>query len=150
MKLLLFAPFALLLTTLSACGGDSDGSYESFSRDLCKASSGLQAGIQKAVKDASTNSDPNKAIETIADPIDAFVKAFDNGDPPKNLKAWHAQSAKDLKQAAETFRKQKDFTALSGFGDSPVPDPPSSEKQKLRDAAKNLTECDGVVFLKPN
>jgi hypothetical protein len=48
------------------------------------------------------------------------------------------------------FKEAKTLASLEGFGDSPVPNPPAADKQRLREAARNVDECDSVAFLKPD
>ncbi len=139
---------AISASSLTACGSDS-GNDEDFVRGLCEASTELRGGVEKAVKDGSTSTDPNRVIELLTVPIDTFVKAFDKLKPPKDLKTWHEVASKELQQTAETFRKEKKLTALASFSDSPVPNPPAAAKTRLKTAAVEIPECAGVAFLKP-
>lgn len=136
-------------SNLVACGSDG-GNDEDFVRGLCEASTELRTGVEKAVKDGSTSTDPNKVVELLVVPIDAFVEAFDDLKPPKDLKDWHEESTKQLKATAETFRSEKKLTALASFNDSPVPSPPDAARARLETAAASVPECNGVAFLKPN
>ena len=143
----LLAGFAAAI--FPSCGGDS-GNDEGFVTDLCLAATDLRTGLEKAVKDAASSTDPNKAVEIIAVPIDAFVKSFSKADPPGDLKDWHKAASDELKRKAQDLHDSKSLSSLKGFEDSPVPDPPAAQKQRLRDKAANIQECNGVVFLKPN
>lgn len=136
-------------SSLVACGSDG-GNDDDFVRGLCEASSALRTGVEKAVKDGATSTDPNKVVELLAVPVDAFVKAFDDLNPPKDLKDWHEEATSQLRQTAETFRTEKKLTALATFNDSPVPNPPDAARARLETAAADIPECAGVAFLKPD
>ena len=138
----MFAPLA------AACGSD-DGNDQDFVRGLCEASTALRTGVEKAVKDGAASTEPGKAVELMAPPVDAFVKAFNDLNPPADLKAWHKDASSQLEKTAAAFRTEKKLTALTSFNDSPVPDPPAAAKSRLQNAAKDVPECNGVAFLKP-
>lgn len=139
---------ALVGPAAVGCGG-GEGNDEDFVKGLCEASTTLRTGIEKAVKDGATSTESGKVVELMAGPIDTFVKKFGDLDPPKDLKAWHKDATSQLEKTAETFRKEKQLSALATFNDSPVPDPPADAKVRLQGAAKNIPECKGVTFLKP-
>ncbi len=140
----------ILPATLSACGGGGSSTDEEFVTELCSATAKLNTDFAAAVKDASGQTDSAKAVERLVPPLEAFVKAFDDAKPPKDLKDWHSAASKQLDSAVEKFKTEKTLASLEGFGDSPVPDPPADAKQRLRTAAENIKACDGVAFLKPN
>lgn len=149
-KLLAVSVLAAIASAIfPSCGGDS-GNDEEFVTDLCVAATDLRTGLEKAVKDAASSTEPNKAVEIIAVPIDVFVKSFSEADPPGDLKDWHDAASNELKRKAQELHDSKSLSSLKGFEDSPVPDPPTAQKQRLRDAAADIRECNGVVFLKPN
>ena len=144
----------VLMTVLVApaavsCGGGGDGNDEDFVTGLCEASSALRAGVEKAVKDGASSTEPGKAVELMVAPVDAFVKAFGDLNPPKDLKTWHKDATRQLETTADTFRSEKKLTALEAFNDSPVPDPPAEAKVRLQTVAKEIPACQGVAFLKP-
>ena len=140
---------AFALPMLVACSGDGDGNDEDFVRGLCEASSDLRSGVEQALKDASTSTDPNKAVELLAAPVDGFADDFEDLEPPKDLKDWHDDASGQLVDVAKNFRESKDLAALEGFNDSPVPDPPAEAKARLRGVAEDIAECNGVTFFKP-
>lgn len=146
---LLVVTAGLVAPAAAGCSGGGDGNDEDFVRGLCEASSALRAGVEKAVKDGAASTDPGKSVALMVAPVDAFVEAFGDLDPPKDLKSWHKDATKQLEQTADTFRNEKKLTALASFNDSPVPDPPAEAKARLQAAAKEIQECQGVVFLKP-
>lgn len=142
--------FALLVPALAAgCGGDS-GNDESFVRDLCEASSQLTADLDTALKSASSQTDAGKAVEAFVAPLERYVDSFKDADPPKDLEAWHKSASDQLAGVVANFKETKTLSALEGFSDSPVPDPPAEAKQRLRAAAAEVEECNGVTFLKPD
>lgn len=149
-KLAAFAALSVIAgSSLVACGG-GEGNDEDFVKGLCEASSELRSGVEKAVKDGSTSTDPGKVVELMIVPIDAFAKAFDDLKPPKDLKDWHEETADQLNATATSFRTEKKLTALAAFNDSPIPSPPGDARARLEAAAEDVPECTGVVFLKPN
>lgn len=140
---------ALVAPAAVSCGGGGDGNDKDFVTGLCEASSALRAGVEKAVKDGASSTEPGKAVELMVAPVDAFVKAFGDLNPPKDLKTWHKDATSQLEATAETFRKEKQLTALAAFNDSPVPDPPADAKVRLQAVAQDIPACQGVAFLKP-
>lgn len=140
----------VLPVAMAACGGGGDASDEAFVAQLCNATTQLKTDFTAAVKDASGQTDSGKAVERLIPPLEAFAKAFDDADPPKDLKDWHSAASKQLDAAVAKFKTEKTLASLEGFGDSPVPDPPADAKTRLRAAAENVDECDGVAFLKPD
>ncbi|MGE0601799.1 MAG: hypothetical protein AB7J35_20655 [Dehalococcoidia bacterium] len=147
-----FSLVALMALPLvvSACGGGGDGSDKEFVTDLCDATTQLKTDFAAAVKDASGQTDSGKAVDRLIPPLEAFVKAFDDAKPPKDLKEWHNAASDQLAAAVEKFKTEKTLASLEGFGDSPVPDPPADAKARLREVAQNIDACDGVAFLKPD
>ena len=141
---------ALAASTFFACSGDEDGNDEDFVRGLCEASTELRNGVEQAIRDSSSSTDPNKAVESLAEPVDEFADDFGDLDPPGDLKDWHDDASDTLAATAKEFRERKDIAALEGFNDSPVPDPPTAAKARLRAAAEDVQECNGVTFFKPD
>jgi hypothetical protein len=137
-------------SSLFACSGEDDGNDEDFVRGLCEASTELRNGVEQAIKDSSSSTDPNKAVESLAEPVDEFADDFGDLDPPQDLVDWHDDASDTLTAVAKDFRERKDIAALEGFNDSPVPDPPSAAKARLREAAEDIQECNGVTFFKPD
>lgn len=140
---------AVVAPAAVGCGDGGDGNDKDFVTGLCEASSALRAGVEKAVKDGASSTAPGKTVELMVAPVDAFVKAFGDLNPPKDLKTWHKDATEQLEKTAETFRNEKQLTALATFNDSPVPDPPADAKARLQTAARDVPECQGVAFLKP-
>lgn len=142
---------SLAVPFLSACFGGSDsGNDESFVRALCEAQTELSDGIDGALAAASSQTDPQKTIDLLIPPLETYVDAFEDASPPDDLEAWHDASADQLESAVERFKQERTLASLEGFGDSPVPDPPAVQKQRLREAAADVEECNGVAFLKPD
>ncbi len=144
------ASMLMVPMVMSACRGGGESSDEDFVAELCQAVVRLNTDFEAAIKSASTETDPAKAVEKLIPPVEKFVDAFDDADPPKDLKDWHDSAVTRLEAAVAKFKKAKTLASLEGFGDSPVPNPAPAEKNRLREAAQNVTECDGVAFLKPD
>ncbi|MGE3073806.1 MAG: hypothetical protein AB7N24_06905 [Dehalococcoidia bacterium] len=142
--------FIALPLAVAGCGGGGDGSDEQFVTDLCNATTRLKADFADAVKEASGQTDSTRAVDSLIPPLEAFVKAFEDAKPPKDLKDWHSAASDQLDAAVQKFRTEKTLASLEGFGDSPVPDPPADAKARLREVAQNVDACDGVAFLKPD
>jgi hypothetical protein len=143
------AGVALGIAVLPACSGDKAGTDDEFVQELCDATKTLDQQFAAAVAQSSQETDPAKAVEALATPLDEFVKAFDDANPPEDLEDWHDAATKQLRTAVDKFKEEKTLASLEGFGDSPVPDPPAEAKARLRDAGKDVEGCDGVAFLKP-
>ncbi len=133
----------------AACGVDDPGTDGDFVLELCDATKALEADFATAVSAASEQTDPAKAVEALAPPLDTFVAAFEDAKPPEDLEEWHKTAAKQLRASVDKFKAEKTLASLEGFGDSPVPDPPAEAKQRLREAAEDVDGCEGVAFLKP-
>lgn len=133
----------------AACGSDG-ASDESFAADLCKATSQFQASAEAAIKDASSQTDASKAIERLIPPLEAFVEAFKDADPPEDLDAWHDDAAKQLQASLEKFKSEKTLASLTGFNESARPEPPADARARLLAAAETVEECEGVTFLGPD
>ena len=58
---------------LVGCGGGGGGSDEEFVTDLCNASSQLEADLDAAIENASSQTDPEKAIQALVPPLEDFV-----------------------------------------------------------------------------
>ena len=148
---LVFLSLALAGPSFSACfGGDGTGSDESFVRALCEAQTELSAGVDEAVTAAGGQTDPQKTIDLLIPPLEAYVDAFRDADPPEDLKEWHDASADQIEAAVERFKDERTLASLEGFEDSPVPDPPTAAKARLRAAAADVEQCAGVAFLRPD
>lgn len=132
-----------------ACS-DDDPSDENFVTQLCEASAELRTDLDVAIQAASTQTDSGKAVGLLVEPLERFVKAFKDSDPPNDLDEWHDEASDRLRTTVEAFKKEQSLAALVGFSDSPIPDPPAEAKQRLRDAAEDVDACDGVAFLKPD
>ena len=148
--LLIAAPVVAGSFLLAGCGGDSAGSDEDFVKDLCDASTQLETDLDTAIADASSQTDPEKAIEALVPPLEDFVEAFKDANPPEDLEDWHETASDQLETEVEEFKEAKSLEELEGFGDSPVPDPPAEAKSRLRTAAEDVEECEGVTFMKPD
>ena len=149
-RLMFVASTGLVAGSLLAGCGVDDASDEDFVRSLCDATNELEAGIEAAIEDASTQTDAQKGIELLVPPLEEFVKAFEDADPPKDLQDWHKAASAELNARVDKFKDAKTLASLEGFSDSPVPDPPAAAKQRLRDVAEDIQECTGVAFLKPD
>ena len=131
-------------------GGGGSGDDESFVRALCEAQTELSDGIDEAVAAAGSQTDPQKTIDLLIPPLEDYVGAFQDAKPADDMKEWHSAAGQQLEAAVERFKDERTLASLEGFGDSPVPDPPAVQKQRLRAAAIDVEECAGVAFLKPD
>jgi len=132
-----------------ACS-DDEPSDENFVTQLCEASAELRTDLEAAIQAASTQTDSGKAVGLLVEPLEKFVKAFKDSDPPDDLDEWHDEASDRLQATVDAFKREQSLSALVGFSDSPIPDPPAEAKQRLRDAAEDVVACDGVAFLKPD
>jgi hypothetical protein len=141
---------AILVPVAAACGDDKPGTEREFAVELCAATREFEASLSSALEQASTETDATKALEALTEPLEDFVKAFRDANPPEDLEDWHKEAGDQLDAVVERFKEEKTLASLEGFGDSPVPDPPAEAKQRLRGAAADAEECEGVAFLKPD
>lgn len=150
-RILLVLISVLVIPSVTACfGDDGAGSDESFVRALCVAQTELSDGVDDAVAAAGSQTDPEKTIDLLIPPLEAYVDAFKDADPPEDLKDWHGTSGDQIEAAVEKFKEERTLASLEGFEDSPVPDPPAAAKARLREAATGVPECAGVAFLRPD
>ena len=146
----LTATILLSAPLLASCFGGGSGSDESFVRALCEAQTSLRRGVDAAIAGAATQTDPQRTVDLLIPPVEAYVKAFRDAKPADDMKEWHSAAGSQLQAAVGRFKSERTLASLEGFGDSPVPAPPAVQKQRLRTAARSVEECAGVAFLKPD
>lgn len=148
---LLLAP-AMLTMVFAACGGGDDddggggggtGSDEAFVASICKSFNTFSTDLDKVMKDASSLTDEKAAAKKFAEPFDKLATNFANAKPPKDLKDWHSDASKVLKDAAKAM-KDGDLAALENLDD--LPDPPSGASDRLEKIAKDNKDCQAADF----
>jgi len=148
---LLLAP-AMLAMVFAACGGGDDddggggggtGSDEAFVASICKSFNTFSTDLDKVMKDASSLTDEKAAAKKFAEPFDKLATNFANAKPPKDLKDWHSDASKVLKDAAKAM-KDGDLAALENLDD--LPDPPSGASDRLEKIAKDNKDCQAADF----
>ena len=142
---LLLAP-AMLAMVFAACGGGDDddggggggtGSDEAFVASICKSFNTFSTDLDKVMKDASSLTDEKAAAKKFAEPFDKLATNFANAKPPKDLKDWHSDASKVLKDAAKAM-KDGDLAALENLDD--LPDTPSGASDRLEKIDKDTKD----------
>lgn len=144
-------PVALGATLFGACGGGDDGgsggtgSDEKFVADICKAGLDFSKALEEVFKDPSALTDEDKAIEKLGDAFEDFANAFAKAKPPADLKDWHSEASKQLKDGVKQI---KDGNLEGGIfaGDSPFPEPPAEAGDRLSKIAENNKDCQEADF----
>lgn len=150
-RVILAVSVTFAIPAFAGCfGGGGSGDDESFVRALCEAQTELRQGVDEAVAAAGSQTDPEKTVDLLIPPLDEYVSAFKDAKPAEDMEEWHSAASDQLEAAVQRFKDERTLASLEGFGDSPVPDPPVAQKQRLRDAAADVEECAGVAFLKPD
>ena len=149
------ATVALGGTLFAACGGDDDdsggstsgatGSDEKFVADICKAGANFSDAVTKLLSDPTKLSDEKSAAKAMAGPMDDFANAFSKAKPPSDLKSWHSDASKALKDAAKELKDGK--TDGSFFsGESPIGDPPKEAADRMTKIADKNKDCQDASF----
>jgi hypothetical protein len=150
------AALALGAMAFTACGGDDDddggsssssggtGSDEKFVADICKAGATFFAKLEKLAPEIATKSEAEQA-KAAAPAMEDFANAFAKANPPKDLKEWHDETAKTMKDAVAELKAGKtDGTFFSG--DSPFSDPPEEAQARLSKIADGNKDCQDASF----
>lgn len=141
-----FLPVALGAMLLAGCGGGDGGSGggtgsdEKFVADICKAGLNFTKALEDVFKDPAALADEEKALEKLADAFEDFANAFAKANPPSDLKDWHSEASKQLKDGVQQI---KDGDVESGIfaGDSPFPEPPAEAGDRLTKVAESNEDC---------
>jgi hypothetical protein len=147
-----FLPVVLGATILAGCGGGGDGgpgggtgSDEEFVSDICKAGLNFTKSLDDIFKDPSALADEDKAIEKLADSFEDFANAFAKANPPADLKAWHSDASKQLKEGVKQI-KDGDLEGGVFAGDTPFPEPPGDAGDRLTRVAEENKDCIDADF----
>lgn len=145
-------PLALGAMFFASCGGDDDdnggddgggsssggtGSDEKFVADLCKAAAKFSTDLEKI--DPSKVTDVDKIGETLAKPFEDFSNSFAKLKPPSDLKEWHSDASKALKDSVKAL-KGGDFENMLDDS-SPFPELPKSAADRLTKIADKNDDC---------
>ena len=145
-----------------ACGGDDDkssssdssgssaniatGSDTQYVADICKATKKFSDDLDKVMKDAASLKNPDDIAKKFTGPFEDFSNAFAKAKPPKDLKDWHAQTSKNLKDLVAKLKKGDAATLASAFDSNPIGDPPKEAQDRLQKAAANNKDCKDANF----
>jgi hypothetical protein len=127
------------------------GSDEKYVGQLCKATLELSGVLTKfladAGKDPSKFEDPEAVKKAFLGPMEDYLKAMEKADPPGDMKSYHNDAIKAIKQFVEELKKGED---LESIGDKvgEFPEPPAGVQARLAKAAANNKDCKeaGVSF----
>ena len=138
-------PLALGAMFFASCGGDDDdgggggggtGSDEKFVADFCKAAAKFSEDLDKL--DPSKITDVDKIGETLAEPFEDFSDSFAKLKPPSDLKEWHEDASKALK---DTVKALKDGDFENTLDDNPFPEFPEKAAERLSKVAEKNDDC---------
>jgi len=142
-----FLPVALGAVLLAGCGGGGDGgsgggtgSDEKFVSDICKAGLNFSKSLEDIFKDPAALADEKKAIEKLSGSFEDFANDFAKAKPPADLKAWHSDASKQLKEGVKQI-KEGDLEGGIFAGDSPFPEPPGDAGDRLSKLAETNDDC---------
>lgn len=144
-------PVALGATFLAACGGDDDGgsggtgSDEDYVSAICKAGVDFSKALEEVFKDPSALTDEDKAIEKLSEAFEDFANDFAKAKPPADLKEWHSEASKQLKDGVKQL-KDGDLEGGIFAGDSPFPEPPAEAGERLSKIAETNEDCQEADF----
>jgi hypothetical protein len=151
---LLIVPALFAAVLFAACGGDDDsggssgggtGSDEKFVSDICKAGAQFSKDIDSVTKDLSGASSEKDIAVKFAKPFETFANAFSNAKPPSDLKQWHSDASKQLKDAVAALKKGDTESGLFA-GDNPFPEPPQNAQDRLEKIAEKNKDCQDADF----
>jgi hypothetical protein len=128
-----------------AIGGSGGGSDEEFVADICGAMLTFSKDVQKLLSDPKTLEDEDEAVKALAKPFETLANAFEDADPPSDLRDWHRTASSELNKAAESF-KDGDASALEEFEDAPIPEAPAAAQDRLQKIADSNKDCQDADF----
>jgi hypothetical protein len=148
-----FLPVALGAMVFAGCGGGDGGSGggggtgsdEKFVSDICKAGLTFSKSLEDVFKDPAALADEEKALGKLADAFEDFSNAFAKANPPSDLKAWHSDASKQLKEGVKQI-KSGDLEGGIFAGDSPFPEPPAAAGDRLSKVAESNKDCQDADF----
>lgn len=156
----LFSAIAIIaLMAVAACGDDDDstasgpgassggsGSDSDYVAALCSATKKFSDDLAVVTKDPTKFQGADDIGKLFGPPFDAFAKSVAKAKPPSDLKDYHSQVVKTLNDAAAKIKTSKDLSALAALGDSTIPDPPQSVKDRLQKVAEKNKDCTDSGF----
>lgn len=144
-------PVALGATFFAACGDDDDGGSggtgndENYVSSICKAGLDFSKAIEKIFTDPEMLADEDKAMDKLADAFEDFSNAFAKANPPADLKDWHSDASKQLKDGVQQI-KDGDLEGGIFAGDTPFPEPPAGAAERLEKIAETNEDCQEADF----
>lgn len=123
----------------------STGSDEKFVGTLCKAGEQLSQDLTKVLGDITAETDADEIAKKFAEPFEDFSNAFAKASPPKDLKEWHSDAAKQLKAIVAQLKKGDAVETVSA-ADDPFPEMPAGAEARLQKLAAGNKDCQGAGF----
>lgn len=131
--LLLAAAFIAPLA-IACGGGDDTGSDEDYVKAFCEAKRAFSEALPAAIK--AVNDSGGKDPGRIARPYEDLADAFDDMDPPEDLKDWHDNATDRLKDRAKAIKDGQ-----AGDASDPVSGIPDGPRARLRQQAEKEPAC---------
>lgn len=120
-----------------------DGDYDKYVGVVCEATADFQDGLADfADADFARKvlDKPDEAFNDVADVFEQYSEDLKKADAPTELEAWQ-EDAEERIDATAAALKNKDQNQLSRIFDDQLPDLPSGAESRLREAAKDNSEC---------
>ncbi|MCC7364499.1 MAG: hypothetical protein IT303_09000 [Dehalococcoidia bacterium] len=128
-------------STSSSNATSADKKYVS---QICSALIQFEEELFEAVMEVDAE-DEAAAAKALAEPMDKLVQAWEDADPPKDLKKYHEQAVDQAKDAVAKLKKG-DMNAFEEMGDLPAAD--KDIEDRLNAAASEDEDCiaAGMIF----
>ena len=159
-----------VMTLLGACGGDDDstgggaakgsspaakddskvanagpvsGTDKEYVKDMCVSFNSYMDGVFKVIQsDPSSATDQAAIAKKLGPFLESFAKDVDKAKPPRDVKKYHDELVKQVKDSSEKLKsgKVKSLAEL-GQGVTPPKDLDPAILTRLSNAEKDVKEC---------
>ncbi len=144
--LLGLAPVAVGAALLASCGGGGggNGSDEDYVADICAAGAEFQDDLFAAFGDVDPDASEEDQLKAFVEPFENFAKALEKANPPSDIKDWHSDTVKSIKEIVKQI-KDGNTDALESDED-PIGDPPAGVAERLQAIAEGNEDCISADF----
>lgn len=150
--LLGIAPFALGALLFAGCGDDDDGggggtrtgTDEQFVSDFCAALKDFDEDFSSVFANIEDLEDEDAMMEAMAEPISNFANAFEDIRVPSDLRDWHQQASRALRDAADSI-EDGNFDEAA-FDEDLIEEPPQDVQDRLQSLAEDNEDCKDANF----
>lgn len=124
-----------------ACGDDDDGggggggSDEEYVAAICDAFLQFQNDITDIINDPdNADATEEEAVDLFLEPLEAYVDALDDANPPSDVESYHNQLVDSAREAVNRVREEG---TLEAFDELAEPEEPPQEIQDRLQAVAN-------------